>query len=114
MTAKPDTTALKGALKRYQVLAIVTGSFLILVFVGWFIKDVIRPESESLLAFISYVQMTHGFIYIVYLWFSIDLWMRVKWRWGRLGMLVLGGIVPLLSFFMERRVTRDVAAILDA
>ncbi|MNL83891.1 hypothetical protein D3C87_2116710 [compost metagenome] len=32
----------------------------------------------------------------------------MRWNLGRLAMLAAGGIVPLLSFFMEARVARDV------
>ena len=108
-----EQRGIRTALKRYQVMAIVTGVFLILVFVGVYIEYVVKPESESLLALVDNVQFVHGFIYIVYLWMSIDLWTRVKWGWGRLAILILGGIIPLLTFWAERRVTRDVAGILN-
>ncbi len=39
-----------------------------------------------------------------------DLRTRARWGWGRLATLVLDGVIPGLSFVVERRITREFAA----
>jgi len=98
---------IRGALRRYQVMAIVTGSFLLLLTAATIIKYGASVSNDTALSFISGIGITHGFIYMVYLVTCGDLWTRVKWPWRRLASLVLGGVVPGLSFVVERRVTRE-------
>jgi integral membrane protein len=101
---------LHGALRRYQVMAIVTGIFLLLVTAGVIVKYALGVQNSAILSVTSVIAMTHGFIYMVYLVTCGDLWTRARWRWGRLATLVLGGVVPGLSFVVERRVTREFSA----
>jgi integral membrane protein len=54
------------------------------------------------------VSPIHGFLYIVYLLAALDLAMKARWNfWTTVGLL-LSGAVPFLSFYMERRVTKQV------
>ncbi|WP_291378208.1 DUF3817 domain-containing protein [Demequina sp.] len=109
MTAEP----LDGRLARYRVMAIITGTFLVIVFLGLlrYLPAVTAPEWLDT-AF-GVVAQLHGFIYIVYLIVSFMLWSKTSWKMSRLFVMALGGVVPLLSFYLERRVTRDVAASLS-
>ena len=104
---------LANALARFRVMAIVTGIFLILTFVGVTIEWTYRPGEGTFLTVINQIQLIHGFIYVVYVATVIDLWSRARWSLGRLIALLLGGVVPLLSFVLERRLTRELAATLD-
>lgn len=108
--AAAGTAKTRGALRRYQVMAIITGVFLLLVTAGVLVKYVFGVENSAVLAATSVIAMTHGFIYMVYLVTCGDLWTRARWGWGRLAALILGGVVPGLSFVVERRVTREFAA----
>lgn len=96
-----------GALRRYQLMAIVTGVFLLLVTLGVILKYVVRVDNDAVVSASTAIATTHGFIYIVYLLACADLWTRLRWGWGRLAALILGGVVPGLSFVIERRVTRE-------
>ena len=60
----------------------------------------------------DWVAVVHGWIYVVYLVTVVDLWSSLRWRFGRLLALVLAGVVPLLSFWAERRTTADVRALM--
>ena len=44
----------------------------------------------------------------LYLVTVFDLWSRLRWPFGRFVVLVLSGVVPLLSFWAERRVVAEV------
>ena len=58
----------------------------------------------------TWVAFAHGWIYVVYLATVIDLWSVLRWRLGRLVTMVLAGVVPVMSFIMERRVHADADA----
>lgn len=49
------------------------------------------------------ILIVHGWIYVVYLFACFRLWSLLRWPFGRLLAMALGGVVPFLSFFVERR-----------
>ncbi len=100
---------LAGALLRYRVMAFVTGGFLLLLTLELVLKYGFNGGEPVLGAWIAIV---HGWIYVVYLVTVVDLWSSLRWRLGRLLALVAAGVVPLLSFFAERRTTADVRALM--
>lgn len=107
---------LNGTLTRYRVMAYITGSFLLLLTAVTLIKYIglaFDWENESFWSFATVVGIVHGWIFIVYVAACAFLWIRMKWAFGRLVTMVLGGVVPGLSFVMERRVSREVAASLN-
>ena len=55
-----------------------------------------------------FILVAHGWFYVVYLFAYFRIWSLMRWPFGRFLTLALGGIVPLLSFFMEARVAREV------
>ncbi len=58
------------------------------------------------------VLVAHGWFYVVYLFSAFRVWSKMRWPFLRLVTLALGGVVPLLSFFMEAKVSREVTAYL--
>nr|WP_260980078.1 DUF3817 domain-containing protein [Agrococcus jejuensis] len=52
------------------------------------------------------ILIVHGWIYVVYLLACFRLWMLLRWPFTRLLAMALGGVVPFLSFFVERRMHR--------
>lgn len=60
----------------------------------------------------DWIAITHGWIYAVYLVTVVDLWTKLRWGPRRLAMLVLAGVVPVLSFVAEHRVTREARAVI--
>ncbi len=94
---------LKDPLLRYRVMANIVGvGLVILVFVG-----VPLQFAANNLVVVDVVGPLHGFLYIVYLVVAFDLAVRRRWVWWK-ALLVLGaGTVPLLSFVVERWVTRN-------
>lgn len=100
--------ALDPALTRYRVMAWVTGSFLLLLCVEMVAKYVFR-DGEPWLG--TWVAIVHGWIYVAYLLTVVDLWSKLRWTLGRLVVLVLAGVVPLLSFVAEHRTTAEVRAL---
>jgi integral membrane protein len=52
------------------------------------------------------ILIVHGWIYVVYLFASFRLWSLLRWPFKRLFAMALGGVVPFLSFFVERPMHR--------
>lgn len=129
--------AIRGALKFYQIASIITGVMLLLLvaemvlkytpirlelFLGgsggflWFADVVEGPEGlESTGDGVNLslgILIVHGWFYVVYLFACFRMWSMMRWPFLRFILLALGGVVPLLSFFMETRVARDVKAYL--
>jgi integral membrane protein len=68
-------------------------------------KDLISGINLS-----TVILITHGWLYVLYLACDFLLWRYIRWSFGTFVFIALGGIIPLLSFFLERRVPRDVEA----
>lgn len=54
------------------------------------------------------ILIVHGWLYVVYLLADFRLWSLMRWPFSRFITIALGGVVPLLSFFMERKVHGEV------
>ncbi len=106
--AQGSDPRLAGDLTRYRIMAIVTGVFLLTVFVG-LIRYPLGATDGAIDSFFSMVAIIHGWVYMVYLVTVVMLWMRMRWGMGRLIYMAAGGVVPVLSFVAERRIAREVA-----
>jgi integral membrane protein len=96
----------KGALIRYRVMAYIVGvMLLVLVFIAMPVKYI--GDDPSL---VETVGPIHGFLYVVYLVFTVDLAFRLKWPFGRMLLIMLAGTIPFMSFVAERWVTRNARA----
>ncbi|MFS0705905.1 DUF3817 domain-containing protein [Cellulomonas sp. 179-A 9B4 NHS] len=107
-----------GSLRRYRVMAWVTGAMLLLLCVEMVLKYVLQvpgftvegdPRSEAA----RIIAMVHGWVYVVYLVTVFDLWSTLRWRLGRLVTMALAGVVPVMSFVLERRVHAQAQARID-
>ncbi len=106
MAEKDWATKATGALKRYRVMAWVTGVMLLVLCVEMTLKYVVQA-GDDIMRWIEWIPYAHGWIYVIYLVTVIDLWSTMRWRFGRLTAMVLGGVVPVMSFVVERRVHAD-------
>lgn len=112
-TAASDETATAasraaGALSRYRVMAFITGTMLLLLCA----EIVLRYGLDN--HALDWVPRLHGFVYMVYLVTVWDLWSRMRWSWGRFMTMALAGVVPVMSFVLERRVHRDATRAAEA
>ena len=90
-----------GTLTRFRVMAYVTGvMLLVLVFVAMPLKYF--GDSETLMGIVG---PGHGLLYMVYLVFAFDLAVRAKWSWQRTLLMLGAGVLPFLSFYVERKAT---------
>ncbi|WP_028280929.1 DUF3817 domain-containing protein [Arthrobacter sp. H5] len=123
---------IRSALGFYKVLAYVTGVMLLLVVVEMvasygFQSHIIAGGEGGPISFVSkYVDNTtglnlstavlivHGWLYVVYLIADFRLWQLMRWPFSQFIIIALGGVVPLLSFIVERRIHRRAEAELAA
>jgi integral membrane protein len=119
--AAPDPWVRKaaGATLRYRVLAWITGSMLLLLCLELILKyvfhaggvDAAGHPNPVIGAWVAYA---HGWIYVVYLVTVFDLWSKMRWRLGRLATMAAAGVVPVMSFILERKVHAQALARLEA
>ena len=93
---------MRAAVLRYRVMACVTGVLIIVVvFAG------IPLQLAAHNTFIANdVGTVHGFLYIVYVIVAYLLSRKLRLRTGPTVLLLLAGTVPILTFVVERWMTR--------
>jgi integral membrane protein len=105
-TSTASQRGLSGAFLRYRILAFVTGVMLVLlVFVAIPLKHFAHHPGP-----VSVIGTAHGFLFMVYLVTALDIGIRLRWPWLKLGLVMLAGTVPFASFVAERRAHSDVQA----
>jgi integral membrane protein len=123
-----------GALKFYKVLAYATGTMLLLLCIELIVRygfhSVLMAGGTNSVTGASHgfgfvgsdgvvtggvnvstlVLIVHGWMYVVYLIADFRLWSLMRWQFGRLVLIALGGVVPFLSFIVEGRIHKEVLA----
>ncbi len=99
-----ELRSLEGALLRYRVFAYIVGVGLaILVFAGIPLQyGAGVPQVDAVIGPI------HGFFYIAYLVVALDLARRARFSLLEMLSMVGAGLLPILAFVIERRITRRV------
>jgi integral membrane protein len=104
--AEADVETVRRRLAFFKVMAFVVGVGLLLLVVemvlayGFGMKGDENP--------LSWWPQPHGFIYMVYLVATALLGFKVGWSLTRMVLVMLAGCVPFLSFWVERKVARQV------
>jgi integral membrane protein len=130
---------IRSALKFYKVLAYLTGTMLLLLctelivrygfgqylFAGGTNAVTGEPfgfgfadaDPKGVLGGVNLsivVLIVHGWMYVVYLISNFRLWSLMRWPFGKMIVLALGGVVPFLSFIVEKKLHAEVEAELAA
>ena len=71
-------------------------------------KDLITGVNLS-----TVILIVHGWLYVLYLYSDFRLWSIARWPFTRFLFVALGGVIPLSSFFIEKRIHRQTIALLD-
>jgi len=93
----------RGGITRYRVMAWVTGTLLLVLCVEMLLKYAFDAP-DGVMRWLEWIPFAHGWVYVVYLVTVFDLWATMRWRLGRLVTMALAGVVPVMSFVLERRV----------
>jgi len=106
--ASTDGDGVRARLTFFKVMAFIVGVGLLVLVAemvlsyGFDMKGDANP--------LSWWPQPHGFIYMLYLVATALLGFRVGWSLPRIVLVMLAGCVPFLSFWVERRVAREVEA----
>ncbi len=121
-----DVPRVRKTLSVYKVSSYITGSFLLLLcvmmvtrygfgvdielggpdgFLALTPKDLITGVNIS-----TIILIVHGWFYVLYVGCDFVLWRLMRFSFGRFLFIALGGIIPLLSFFLERSVPARIEA----
>jgi len=121
-----DIPLIRRVLAVYKVSSVLTGTFLLGLVVMMVTRygfgvdiefggeagglaltdpDAITGVNVSIL-----LLAVHGWLYVLYLACDFLLWRLLRWPFWKFVWIAMGGIVPLLSFFFERQVPREVSA----
>jgi integral membrane protein len=93
---------MRGAVLRYRVMACITGVLIIVVcFVG--IPLQVAAHNTFIAGDIGTV---HGYLYILYVVVAYLLARKLKMKTGPMILLLLAGTIPVLTFIVERWMTR--------
>ncbi|MFJ3956245.1 DUF3817 domain-containing protein [Arthrobacter sp. NPDC090010] len=130
---------IRSALKFYKVLAYTTGTFLLLLCVELILRygfgqflfaggtdaasgkaNILGLASADPAGVIGGVNLSlavlivHGWMYVLYLISNFRLWSLMRWPFAKLVVLALGGVVPFLSFIVEKKTHSEVESELAA
>lgn len=121
-----DLPRIRLVLVLFRISAAFTGVFLILLLIFWitrytvgdfaffpstggfgfYDKELIEAGGGINLTVILLI--VHGWLYVVYLLLDFALWRLVRYPFSYFLLVALGGVVPLLSFWYEYGVPRQV------
>jgi integral membrane protein len=105
MTDTPTTIpveTIRKALLGYRVLAWTTGIWLIALCYEMVMKYVFQVEG------LNWIAVVHGWVYFVYLLFTANLAVKVRWPIAKTIGVLLAGTVPLVGIIVEQIQTRDI------
>ncbi|MBG6055574.1 integral membrane protein [Salinibacterium sp. CAN_S4] len=121
-----DVSRIRRTVSIYKVSSYITGTFLLLLllmmvfrygfgvdiellgpygFLALTPKDLIDGINLSTLILIA-----HGWFYVLYLGADFVMWRLIRWSFTKFLLIALGGVIPFLSFYFERRVPKDAMA----
>ena len=88
-----------GALLRYRIMAFATGIVLALGTIALILKDV--ANVHHLEPGTGLLWLAHGYFYLVYVICTLILGIKLRWSLPRLGLILLAGTIPTMSFVAE-------------
>lgn len=130
---------IRGALTFYKWCAWISGTFLLLLVVEMITRYIIgydliaggvnaqtgqtvalgwlNRETGNLHGGVNIstgILIVHGWFYVAYLFSCFRLWLLMRWALPQMIVMALGGVVPFLSFIVERRIYAETLALLAA
>ncbi|GAB3698322.1 hypothetical protein GCM10027589_59590 [Actinocorallia lasiicapitis] len=101
---------MEAAAKRFRYIAYLVGVLLLLMTLGMIMKYT-PIDSPGLVGVVAPI---HGFFYVVYLAAGYDVWRRAGWEAKRMLVIAAAGVVPGLTFFVEKKIVADAYATVPA
>jgi integral membrane protein len=100
--------SLRKALLGYRVMAWTTGIWLIALCYEMVLKYIVKVDDPP-----SWIGIVHGWVYFVYLLFTANLAVKVRWPVAKTIGVLLAGTIPLLGIIVEHFQTKQLKAAHD-
>jgi integral membrane protein len=97
-TAPVET--IRKALIGYRIMAWTTGVWLIALCYEMVLKYLVHVDNPP-----NWIAIVHGWVYFVYLLFTANLAVKVRWPIGKTVGVLLAGTIPLVGIIVERPVS---------
>ena len=101
--AAPQREVIRKALLGYRVLAWTTGIWLIALCYEMVLKYIVKVDDPP-----SWIGVVHGWVYFVYLLFTANLAVKVRWPIPKTVGVLLAGTIPLVGIIVEHFQTSDI------
>ncbi|MCV7283512.1 DUF3817 domain-containing protein [Mycolicibacterium flavescens] len=101
---EPSITSgeIRKALTGYRALAWMTGIWLIALCYEMVMKYVYHVEG------LNWIAVVHGWVYFVYLLFTANLAVKVRWPIAKTVGVLLAGTIPLVGIIVEQVQTKEI------
>ncbi|KGI69244.1 DUF3817 domain-containing protein [Mycolicibacterium rufum] len=93
---------IRKALTGYRVMAWATGLWLIALCYEMVMKYAFADDS------LSWIAVVHGWVYFVYLLFTANLAVKVRWPIAKTVGVLLAGTIPLVGIVVEHFQTQNI------
>lgn len=103
-----STESIRKALLGYRVMAWTTGLWLIALCYEMVLKYIVKVDDPP-----SWIGIVHGWVYFVYLLFTANLAVKVRWPIIKTVGVLLAGTIPLLGIIVEHFQTKHLKAKYD-
>ncbi len=103
-----DVPTARKALTFFKVMAMVVGVGLLVLVVEVVLSYAFDKKGAD--NPLSWWPQPHGFIFMLYVVATANLGFKLGWTLGRMVLVMLAGCVPFLSFWVERKVSREAEA----
>lgn len=94
---------IRSALTGYRAMAWMTGIWLIALCYELVVKYIVKVENPP-----EWISVVHGWVYFVYLLFTANLAVKVRWPIAKTVGILLAGTIPLLGIIVEQVQTREI------
>ncbi|MCV7155086.1 DUF3817 domain-containing protein [Mycolicibacterium pyrenivorans] len=93
---------IRKALLGYRVLAWATGLWLIALCYEMVLKYAFNDDS------LGWIAVVHGWVYFIYLLFTANLAVKVRWPIAKTVGVLLAGTIPLVGIIVEHFQTKSI------
>ena len=104
-TPTTPVETIRKALLGYRVMAWTTGIWLIALCYEMVLKYIVHVDNPP-----NWIAIVHGWVYFVYLIFTANLAVKVRWPIGKTIGVLLAGTIPLVGIIVEHFQTKDIKA----
>jgi integral membrane protein len=101
-TGTPVET-IRKALLGYRVMAWTTGIWLIALCYEIVVRYVVKVDNPP-----TWIGVVHGWVYFIYLLFTANLAVKVRWPIAKTIGVLLAGTIPLAGIIVEHFQTADI------